>query len=475
MANADALSRLPLPETEQNVPVPGDIHLLFQQLSTAIVTADHIRAWTEKDPLLARVCHFIQSGWTLTKPDADIQPYHNRRDELTVIDGCILWGSRVVVPVPGRNIIIEQLHETHPGISRMKGLARSYVWWPGLDRAIEDKVRYCHICQENRASPARAPLHPWEWPSRPWARIHIDHAGPFMGKVYLLIIDAHSKWMEVFIVPSTSAANSIAKLRQIFATHGIPEQIVSDNGTGFASEEFKTFTQQNGIRHTFTSPYHPASNGLAERAVQIFKAGISKLEGPIDERISTFLFKYRIIPQTTTGRSPAELLVGRRLRSHLDLLHPDSSHKVVAAQDKQRQMTSPVRCREFNVDDKVYARNYHGSKKWMEAKVIRSTGPVSYVVETTTGIRLRRHVDQLRRRFPEHQSADTDKYGHPIPMVDLPNWESTPENNSTTDNIPATVVTTTATPTIAPTNVPPIAPRRSGRERRPVDRFCPHT
>lgn len=295
-----------------------------------------------------------------------------------------------------------------------------------------------------------------------------------MGKVYLLIIDAHSKWMEVFIVPSTSAANSIAKLRQIFATHGIPEQIVSDNGTGFASEEFKTFTQQNGIRHTFTSPYHPASNGLAERAVQIFKAGISKLEGPIDERISTFLFKYRIIPQTTTGRSPAELLVGRRLRSHLDLLHPDSSHKVVAAQDKQRQMTSPVRCREFNVDDKIYARNYHGSKKWMEAKVIRSTGPVSYVVETTTGIRLRRHVDQLRRRFPEHQSADTDKYGHPIPMVDLPNWESTPENNSTTDNIPATVVTTTATPTIAPTNVPPIAPRRSGRERRPVDRFCPH-
>ena len=99
----------------------------------------------------------------------------------------------------------------------------------------------------------------------------------------------------------------------------LPDQIISDNGTGFASEEFK---EQNGISHIFTSPYHPASNGLAERAVQTFKAGISKLQGPIDE---IFLFRYCITPQTTTGRSPAALWVGRRLCSHLDLLHPDSS------------------------------------------------------------------------------------------------------------------------------------------------------
>ena len=478
MANADALSRLPLPETEQYVPVPGDIRLLFQQLSTSIVTADHIRSWTAKDPLLARVRHFIQGGWTLMKPDTDIQPYYNRRDELSVVDGCILWGSRVVVPVPGRHIIIEQLHETHPGVSRMKGLARSYVWWPGLDKAIEDRVRYCHICQENRASPAKAPLHPWEWPSRPWARIHLDHAGLFLGKLYLLIIDAHSKWIEAFIVPSTSAETSIAKLRQVFATHGIPEQIISDNGAGFTSEEFKAFTQQNGIRHNFTSPYHPASNGLAERAVQILKAGISKLQGPIDERISTFLFKYRITPQTTTGRSPAELLVGRRLRSHLDLLHPDASHKATAVQDKQRQITSPTRLREFNIDDKVYARNYRGSKKWIEAKVIKITGPVSYVVETTAGVLLRRHIDQLRRRFPEDQSAETDEDGHdnePIPIVDLPNWQSTPGDDFTSGSTPSTVVTTTVTPTVAPTDTPPIAPRRSERNRRPVDRFHPHT
>ena len=231
-------------------------------------------------------------------------------------------------------------------------------------------------------------------------------------------------------------------------------------------------------RMVFTIPLphctiQPLTDSLRELSRHLKLESASWKDQLIEERISTFLFKYRITPQTTTGHSSAELLVGRRLRSHLDLLHLDSSHKVVAVQDKQRQMTSnsPVRCREFNIDDKIYARNYHGSKKWIEAKVVRITGPVSYVVETTTGICLHRHVDQLCTRFPEHQSADTDENGHgiePIPIVDLPNWKRTPENNST-------VITTTVMPTIAPTNVPPIASRRSGHDCRSVDRFCSHT
>ena len=125
-------------------------------------------------------------------------------------------------------------------------------------------------------------LHPWEWPSRPWARVHIDHAGPFQGKLFLLLVDAHSKWMEVHIVPSTSAEATIAKLRNIFATFGLPEQLVSDNGSSFTSTEFQKFLMEKGVKQILTSPYHPSSNELAERAVQTFKNAVKKLDGPIE-------------------------------------------------------------------------------------------------------------------------------------------------------------------------------------------------
>ena len=184
-----------------------------------------------------------------------------------------------------------------------------------------------------------------------------------------VVVDAYSRWMDVSIVSSTSAEATIQKLRSLFATHGVPEQLVSDNGSGFASEEFKKFTQLNGIRHTFTSPYHPSSNGLAERAVQSFKHGVSKLSGSMENRIIQFLFKYRITPQTTTGLSPAELLMGRRLRSHLDLLHPDFSRRAVVKQDKQRQAVVPPRS--FKVNDKLFARNYQGNRKWIPVRVVK--------------------------------------------------------------------------------------------------------
>ena len=400
MSNADALSRLPLSDQpcDRDIPPLGDFNLLIQHLSDTVVTAAHICEWTAKDRVLSRVHHFILHGWPDSCSEDSLKPYFNRQNELSAIDGCILWGARVIIPAAGRSLVLKKLHETHPGISKMKHLSRSYLWWPGLDADIANIVQKCETCQTNRPTPSKAPLHPWEFPTRPWARIHIDHAGPFHGKLFLVIIDAYSKWIDVQIVPSTSSEATIAKLRVIFSTFGLPEQIVSDNASGFTSTEFKLFLSENGIRHTLVSPYHPSSNGLAERAVQTFKSTVKKLEGPMEVRLSKFLFKYRVSPQTTTGASPAELLMGRRLRTHLDLLHPDTANRVA---DKIQKSASTKPPRRFSIGDKLYAKEFQSSN-WLPVEVVKITGPLSYHVKTEDGLVLRRHIDHLRKRHSDN-------------------------------------------------------------------------
>ena len=143
---------------------------------------------------------------------------------------------------------------------------------------LERMVKDCHECQMNCKSPAPAPLHPWEWSTRPWASIHIDFAGPFLGKQFLVVVDAHSKWLKVVPVPNLTSQTTIDTFCSIFATHGLPELLVSDNGPSFTSAEFQEFMKRNGVRHITSAPYHPASNGLAERPVQTFKTAL--LESP---------------------------------------------------------------------------------------------------------------------------------------------------------------------------------------------------
>ena len=125
IANADALSRLPLEDQplDKDIPTPGDVNLLVQQLSDSIVTASQISTWTAEDIILSRVHHFIHHGWPDHCPDTSFQPFYSRRDELSTVEGCILWGARVVIPNAGRHIVLQQLHDTHPGINRMKSLA----------------------------------------------------------------------------------------------------------------------------------------------------------------------------------------------------------------------------------------------------------------------------------------------------------------------------------------------------------------
>ena len=136
------------------------------------------------------------------------------------------------------------------------------VWWPEIDKQIEEKAKSCNACQTNRNTPELALVHPWEWPDKPWSRIHVDCVGPFLNRMFLLIIDAQSKWLEIHITTASTAAVTTQKLQQTFVTLGLPEALVSDNDTAFKSLEFQEFMKRNGIGHLRTTPYHPASNGL---------------------------------------------------------------------------------------------------------------------------------------------------------------------------------------------------------------------
>lgn len=372
-----------MPDTPVSTYVPPETVFSLEKLSETPVKAAQVKQWTERDPVLSKVKTFLLQGWPSVVISEELKPYVKRKTELSLQDGCIFWGSRVVVPPPGHTKIMEELHETHPGVSRMKSLARSYVWWPRMDSDLENKVKACTQCQSHQHTLPPAPLHPWEWPGHLWSRLYLDFAGLFMGQMFLIMVDAHSKWIDAHIMANITAPSTIDKLRQVFAVHGLPDTVVMDNGLTFTSELFGEFMEQNGIRHIRSAPFHPASNGLAERAVQTVKEGLKRMKGDsLSTRLSRFLFKYCLTPHSTTSRTPAEMLMGRRPKSKLDLLHPDIK------QEKQKEgHDQHARERQLKPGDNVCVKNFsnNSNQQWLPGVILTQRGPLSHVVELTDG------------------------------------------------------------------------------------------
>ncbi|CAC5422534.1 Uncharacterized protein K02A2.6 [Mytilus coruscus] len=234
-ANADGLSRLPLKETLCESPFNifwEEVEIRnVQALNELPVSANKIKRETEKDSTLVKVKHATLYGWPkYTDISNELKPYFRVKDELSMEEGCLLRGIRVIIPERYRADVLNELHVNHPGIVRMKGLARMHVWWPNLDTDIEITVRNCTACQNTQSAPPAATANPWIWPSKPWQRVHIDFCGPFLNEMFLIVVDAHSKWIDVIRMSSTTSEKTINALRCLFSSHGIPTEIVSDNG-----------------------------------------------------------------------------------------------------------------------------------------------------------------------------------------------------------------------------------------------------
>ena len=339
---------------------------------------------TAKDPILSQLMQFVKEGWPHAFSE-ELKDFKKLENSLSTENGCVFYGLRVIIPSTLRNHILKLLHLGHFGMQRMKQLARSTVYWPRIDFDIEDLCRKCTSCGQFQNKPDKPSIHPWMMPEKPWSRLHLDHAINFLGRNWLVLVDAYSKYPCIHPTTSTSSKSTTAILEQEFAHFGYPHTLVTDNATTFMSQEFQAWCKQRGIVHLTGAPYHPATNGAAERLIQSFKQALRKSSLPPKEALQEFLMQYRRIP-FASGLSPSELLNGRRIRTKIDTLVPSIPHLLQGRQSRQASKHSNTEDSEvvskvehhYSLGDPCYAL-YFGPRRdrdprWVPAIVTKVHG-----------------------------------------------------------------------------------------------------
>lgn len=386
--NADYLSRIHISETLLE---PDDFdNFVQQQILQLPVTSEDIASETKKDPLLSPLLTAIQQGQNLATLG-----FKGRELDYSQSCNCLMLGHRVVIPTKLRQRLLEELHMAHIGVTKMKGLARSIIYWPNIDSDIEQITKNCEACLKNSIMPAKYNTHHWEYPSEPWSRIHIDYAGPIHGKYLLIIVDSYSKWTQVHITNKITSEETCKLLQNTFSLYGVPDTVVSDNGPQFTSNTFKDFLKMQGVRfHKRIAPYHPATNGQAERYVQTIKRALMSMgtsASNLREDINEFLQQYHKAPHSTTGQPPSLLFLGRIIRTRIDTVRPDLRLNIKNKDSVSSKSSIP---RSFNVGDPVMFRSYNSSTSWLRGIVVKKFGDLHYEVEHE-GIHHKRHIDQL--------------------------------------------------------------------------------
>lgn len=402
-ANADFCSRAVKLNSINSLTITKDIWIhddfdlfIVNQIKQLPVSSKRIVKETLAENELGKIVKHLEMGKDLLKLG-----YKSPEVNYKLMNGCLLFEHRVVIPKTLRQRILEDLHAGHLGMVKMKGIARSFVYWPGIDGDIEIVANECENCGRMAHNPPRFKDHHWIYPTGPWERVHVDFAGPVAGSMLLIISDAYSKWLEVKITNSTTSHATIAILDEVFAAYGAPVTLVSDNGSNFTSKDFNDFLHQVGVRyHKLTAPYHPSTNGQAERAVQTVKNALKAMNttrSTIQENMNEFLRQYRLAPHNTTGQSPAQLFLGRLPRSRLNLVFPqDISQEINERNFYKGNVNSNYRS--FNTGQTVwFLSNNNTMDKWVKGVVKRKLGDIHYEIEREGKI-FKRHIDQIKKR-----------------------------------------------------------------------------
>ena len=301
---------------------------------------------SERDEQLKKVKQSVITGEWNNK-DEDIKPFYQSRDELTHKGGILLKGHKIIIPKKLRTRILNLAHETHMGIVKTKALLREKVWWPGMYSEIENVINTCIPCL-SMGTTVKEPMGFVDFPmAKPWEQVHIDMCGPYPnGDNVLGIIDAATRWPDLYITKSTTSKAIISRLKKCFATHGYPEVIVTDNAPNLISIDIEEFCEENGIKHHKATTYWPQGNSEIERFYRTLSKFVKTThsEGRCwQEEVDSFLLLYRNTPHSTTSVSPAMLLMNRELRD-----------KIPSARKQESALMKKIR--KINADRKLKSK-----------------------------------------------------------------------------------------------------------------------
>ncbi|GAB0092892.1 uncharacterized protein DMENIID0001_079420 [Sergentomyia squamirostris] len=407
--NCDGLSRLPIQDQEECE--DEFVSLKGVRIVEGPLNYEIVRAASRRDREILQLKDIIMRGWpeNINQVPENIKDYWRFRASLSVEDDCVYYGVRIVIPRKLRRKALHILHDTHIGMVRMKMMARSLLWWKGLDTDIEDFASECETCC---MTARRKPQKTTKWPETtyPFERIYLDFCH-FAGKEILVTIDSYSKWVELKVMKNITAGEVKDNLEDIFSRMGAPKQLVSDNGPPFSSSEFIEYCKGKNIEVLKSPPYHPESNGLCERAVQTMKNALKRemidTNFPphlLSKKLVQILKRYNHAPSTVTQTAPAELVYNFVPKTDTNSINPHFRNfgkikKNLSRQDdnvKQSQ-SEMIRKNQFNVNDEIWYRcNAKDFVKWVPGTVVKVLSPVRYTIAIGNNLK-QAHHDQLKK------------------------------------------------------------------------------
>ena len=437
---ADTLSRAYQPDDLMDI---GEDQFEVMAISPVSSTRQtELRDCAANDPGYMKLYTTVKDGWprSMKNIHKDIRCYFPMRDELSISENLVLRGERIIVPSMLRRDYLARIHLGHPGAEACKRRASETIYWPSIDDDITEFVKNCQHCNALKPYQQKEELNSYKTPALPWETVATD-IFEWNSMQYLVVVDSYSNWLEFCTLSDMKSKTVICKLKCIFATHGIPVTLISDNGRQFVSEEFEQFMKGYDIIHTTSSPGHPQGNGFAERAVQSAKSLLEKTNHDGSD-LYLNLLNLRNIPRSKALRSPAQRLMSRSTRAVLPMTKTVLKPKVVKNVNKNLKRVRAQK-KYFDKNAKTLPVLYPEQPVRMRSKtnteydkegVIKGNhngNPRSYVVEAggKQYVRNRRDILQVPVNKPPTPSTPNK------PM----SASTTQQDNSTADVPEATV------------------------------------